>query len=299
MDAAESSLDRPVPAPAGLRTRVMRVWPVVRTISYVAAVGLVIAMGVIAVRDLPSRDLDWWMIGGATVAATAWWLLLGRGWGVLASGRPTRADVSLWCRTQTLRYLPGGIWAPASRVATGPGRSLDRLSTVAAENLIALCAALAIGGIGLAAAGKPQWLPLVLLVAAPLPAARIASRWTHIGTERALSATWNYLLSFAAYVAAAVLVQGAVSGVHDPLAVAGAAAIAWGAGLVVIIAPGGVGVREVVYVELLRRSFGHGDLVAAAVTMRLVTIVAELAVLVAAGRPPGDPATPEPGRPSY
>jgi uncharacterized membrane protein YbhN (UPF0104 family) len=95
----------------------------------------------------------------------------------------------------------------------------------------------------------------------------------------------NYLGAFAAYLAAAVLVQAAVSGWQDPLTVAGAAALAWGAGLVVVIAPGGIGVRELVYTELLAGSLPRGEAVAGALTFRLVTIAAELAVLVVAGRP--------------
>jgi uncharacterized membrane protein YbhN (UPF0104 family) len=67
--------------------------------------------------------------------------------------------------------------------------------------------------------------------------------------------------------------------------VAGAAAIAWSAGLVVVIAPGGIGVRELVYVALLAGVLPRADAAAAAVTMRLVTIAAEAAVLVIAGRP--------------
>jgi hypothetical protein len=71
--------------------------------------------------------------------------------------------------------------------------------------------------------------------------------------------------------------------------VAGAAAIAWAVGLVVIIAPSGVGVREVVYVALLSHAFGRPELTAAAVTLRVVTIVAELGVLLVAGRPAARP----------
>jgi glycosyltransferase 2 family protein len=84
-----------------------------------------------------------------------------------------------------------------------------------------------------------------------------------------------------------VLVQRAVTGDGDPLQIAGAAAVAWGAGLVVIIAPGGVGVRELAYVALLSDSLARADLAAAALTMRAVTVIAELAVLLAAGRPRG------------
>jgi uncharacterized membrane protein YbhN (UPF0104 family) len=51
----------------------------------------------------------------------------------------------------------------------------------------------------------------------------------------------------------------------------------------VIIAPSGLGVREVVYVGLLAGVFAKGEPAAGAVVLRLVTIVAELLVLLASG----------------
>jgi uncharacterized membrane protein YbhN (UPF0104 family) len=102
---------------------------------------------------------------------------------------------------------------------------------------------------------------------------------------RSLRATGNYLVAFAAYALAAGLVQVAVSSDADPLAAAGAGALAWAAGLVVVIAPGGVGVRELVYARLLAGTVPFAEAAAGAVTLRLVTIVVEIAVLVLAGRP--------------
>jgi hypothetical protein len=54
---------------------------------------------------------------------------------------------------------------------------------------------------------------------------------------------------------------------------------------VVVIAPSGIGVRELVYVELMASSLPHAQLAAGAVALRLVSILAELAVLLVAGRP--------------
>jgi hypothetical protein len=105
------------------------------------------------------------------------------------------------------------------------------------------------------------------------------------GPERAPGATANSLAAFAGYVVAAVLVQAAVSGMHEPLLVAGAAGIAWAFGLVVVFTPGGLGARELAYAALLAPSFAHADLAAAAVVMRALTIAAELVILVAVGRP--------------
>ncbi|MEA2278646.1 MAG: glycosyltransferase 2 family protein [Solirubrobacteraceae bacterium] len=272
-------------ARARLGATVARLLPALRVVGFVAALGVVAAMAVGAARDVRLQDLRWWLLVPAALAAVAWWLLLARGWALLVRGRATRADVSTWCRTQALRYLPGGIWAPASRLVVVDGTALDRVSTVAAENVIALCAALAVGGPALALAGAPWWAALVVLAAAPVVAARLTASRSRVDPDRARRATVNDVAAFGAYAASAVLVQAAISGWHHPLAVSGAAAIAWSAGLVVVIAPSGIGVRELVYVALLAGVLPKTDAAAAAVTMRLVTIAAEAAVLVIAGRP--------------
>jgi hypothetical protein len=270
--------------------RVARILPLLRTVGFVAAVGIVIAMGVGAAGDVHLSRMSWWPMPIGVLAATLWWVLLGRGWVLLLAGRLNRADFSSWCRTQALRYLPGGIWAPVSRGAIMHGSSLDRLSTVAAENVLSLCAAMALGGVALAAAGKLAWSPLILAAAVPLAASRFTASRTRVGPVRTRRATLNYLVAFLGYMVAAVLVQGAISGWHDLATVAGAACLSWAAGLVVVIAPSGVGAREWVYVELLKGPIVHADLVAGALTLRVVTIVAELAVLLIAGRPARSPA---------
>lgn len=280
-------------APAGAATKraaparraLARALPALRALGFLAALAIVVVVTARAARDVELSELALWPLPLAFAATLAWWLLLGRGWALLSTGHVRRGDISTWCKTQSLRYLPGGIWAPASRVAIVRGSLLDRLSTVAAENLIALCAALALGGLALGLSGDLAWLPLVLVIGAPAIAARFLAARTRVGPERTLQATGNYLVAFVAYSLAAVLVQTAVSGAHEPLAVAGAAALAWGAGLVVVIAPGGVGVREVVYVALLSHALPTSELAAAAVAFRVVAVIAELIVLLAAARP--------------
>src|SRR4051812_41027338 len=211
----------PATAPAAgrpsLRARIARALPVIRTVSFVVAIGIVVWMAVKAVQEVDFSRLSWGLLVPALVAAGVWWVGLARGWALLLNGRSTHADISLWCRTQTLRYLPGGLWAPASRVAAVQGKAQDRIGTVAAENIIALCAALGIGGIALALSGQVWWLPLALALAVPAIAARVTAGRTRVAPDRAWKGTWNYLGAFAAYAVAAVLVQAAVSGWHDPL----------------------------------------------------------------------------------
>ncbi len=267
------------------QARVAPLLPALRVVGFIAAVGIVVYIGVRAAREVRPQDIAWWPLPFVLAAAMTWWLLLARGWALLVAGRTSRRDISVWARTQTLRYLPGGVWAPASRLAVVRGGALDKVSTVGGENLLSLCAALTVGGAALAASGRVPWIGLVAAVAVPLVAVRYLPDGTPLTRARTARATVNYLLAFLAYALGAVLVQIAVSGSADALAVAGAASVAWAAGLVVIIAPSGLGVREVVYLSLLSGTLPYAELVAAAVTMRLAMIVAELAVLLLAGLP--------------
>jgi hypothetical protein len=284
-----------LPASAAARSGMERAWarvapfvPVLRLVAFVAAVGIVVVMSVKAVRAVDFGALELWPLVVATICAVGWWVLLARGWALLVTGTARRGDVSVWCRTQAIRYLPGGIWAPASRVTLLPGTLWDKFATVGAENVIALCAASAVGGAAFALGGRLDWLPLVIVIAAPVTLARLVQSRSRVSPARALLVTGNDTIGFIGYAVAAVLVQTAVSGSSDMLVVAGAAAVAWAAGLVVVIAPSGLGVREVVYIALVTGTASHTDATTAAVTMRLVTIVAELAVLVALGRPIAD-----------
>lgn len=263
---------------SGAPARRARVVAIARSAGFVAALAIVTLVAVRAIRDAPPRRLDVPLLVPSVLLAVGWWVLLARGWAVLMSGRWTAQDAATWYRTQALRYLPGGIWAPASRLAVADGTAADRLRTVAAENVGALVAGLAVGGLGLALAGRLAYAPLVLVPLAPALLARL--NLLPAASPRTVP---TYLLGFLGYAAAAVLAQAAVSGWHEPLLVAGAAGVAWAVGLVVIVAPGGLGVREVVYVGLLSGALAKGEPAAGAVVLRLVTIVAELAVLAVSG----------------
>jgi hypothetical protein len=266
-------------------TRLRRAWPVVKALGTVISLAIVVVIAVRAFHDLPDRDVRWGLMVPAVACTLVWWVLLAGGWSVLASGRWNLAEVGRWCRTQALRYLPGGIWAPVSRVAVTSGSALDRVSTVAAENLIALCSASALGGVALALSGETAWGLLVLSLGAPFVGAHLVRERTRVEHGRVRVAMATYLAAFAAYIAAAVLVQAALSHLDDPLRIAGAAGVAWAAGLVVVFAPSGIGARELAYVALAAGALPHGDASAGAVLLRLVTVVAELAALLAVAWP--------------
>jgi uncharacterized membrane protein YbhN (UPF0104 family) len=261
--------------------RAPRVVAAIRIVFYPCAIALVAYMGWRGAQEVDLQDLHWLPLFAALGAALVWWLALAFAWAcLLDDGRWTK-DMASWCRTQVARYLPGGIWAVAARATTVQGRVRDKLTAVTAENVTVLLASVAVGG-AWATVHNPFWGLLTVAAVVPL----IASRWlerrtriTHRGVRRATGA---YLVGYVAYGILGLLVQVAVSGVRNPtypLYVAGVSCLAWAVGLVVVFAPGGVGVREVVYVALLSGLYPRAELEAAAVTSRLVTIGAELIVL--------------------
>jgi len=266
--------------------RAPRVVGILRTLLYPCLLALVAFMGVQAARKTDLSTLHYWPLVFAYGAALVWWVGLALGWASLVGG-DVRGAMASWCRTQVARYMPGGIWAVVARATTVQGRVRDKLTAVTAENVIVLLVSLAVGG-AWATIHDWRWLPLVVLVAAPLLASRWLEKRTLITRSRVRRTASSYTVGYVAYGVLGVLVQVSVSGLHHPtypLYVAGASCVSWAVGLVVVFAPGGVGVRELVYVWMLTGLYPRGELEAAAVTSRLVTVAAELTVLAVVSAP--------------
>jgi hypothetical protein len=281
-DATSHESPRP-----GLRDRASRAIAVARTLFYPCALVLVGYLAYRAARDTDLSSLHYWAVAAAFPAALLWWLCLGRGWAELVDDGAPGAAVASWCRTQVARYLPGGICAVVARATTVRGRTRDKLAAVTAENVVVLLVSLAVGA-AWASVHDPRWLPAVLLLGFPLLGSRWLERRTQVGRRHVRAAALTYVVGYVAYGVVGVLVQVAVSGVHSPtypLYVAGASCVAWAVGLVVVFAPSGVGVRELVYVWMLSGLYPRAELTAAAVTSRLVTVLAELTVLAVVSRP--------------
>lgn len=263
--------------------RAPRVVAVLRLLYYPAALGLVAYMGYQAVTKVTLSQLHWWPLVAAYGVALLWWLSLAFGWSALITERYRWGPVGSWCRTQVARYLPGGFWAPAARATTVQGRIRDKVAAVFAENVVVLVVSLAIGALWVSV-HDPRWVPLVVMALLPLALARWLARRTKVTQAGVVRAGTTYAVGYLAYGVTGVLTQIAVSGVQRPtypLYLAGASCIAWAAGLVVVFAPGGVGIREVVYVWMLSGLYPSAELKGAAVASRLVTVFAELTVLAA------------------
>ncbi|HTR70257.1 MAG TPA: hypothetical protein VMH41_08510 [Mycobacteriales bacterium] len=244
----------------------------------------ILLVGYYGYRSYSKIDLSTirgWPLVLSLFTALVWWVALACGWSTLITERLERAPIRAWCQTQVARYLPGGIWAPLARATTVQGRVRDKATAVVAENVIVLAAAVGVGALW-ATVHNPAWFPLVVVAFVPAVFSRWLERRSKVTRTAVVRTTATYSFGFVAYGITCVLTQLAVSGIRHPtypLYVAGAACLAWAVGLVVVFAPGGVGVREVVYVWALRDLYPKADLQAAAVTTRLVTVLAELIVL--------------------
>jgi glycosyltransferase 2 family protein len=268
-----------------LKARAPRLIAVLRVVYYPFAIVLVAWFAYQATRRIDVANLRWWPLVGSYLAALVWWSSLALAWSVLVADRFEAGWFASWCRTQVARYLPGGFWAPLARATTVQGRVRDKVAAVGAENVTVLCVALGAGAVW-ASVHNPLWLPLGLVALAPIAAGRWLEQRTKVSRRAIARASVTYAVGYVAYGISGILAQLAVSGVRDPtypLYVAGASCVAWAVGLVVVFAPGGVGVREVVYVWMLTRLYPQADLKGAAVASRLVTVFAELTVLVAVG----------------
>ena len=252
-----------------------------RVVYYPLALALVGVIAYQAARRLSFAHIHYWALALAYIAALVWWLALAFGWSALLGSDQRVEQAAIWCKTQVARYLPGGIWAPVARATTVHGRVRDKVAAVGAENVIVLCVAIGVGA-AWSTVHNPYWIPAIVIMFLPLVGSRWLERRTRVTHRGVVSAGLTYTGGYIAYGVAGLLAQVAVSGVKNPtypLYVAGASCIAWAIGLVVVIAPGGVGVREVVYVWMLSGLYPKAELKGAAIAARVVTVLAELTVL--------------------
>jgi glycosyltransferase 2 family protein len=270
------------------QARAPRVIAFLRIVYYPIALSIVGYIAYSAMQEIPANSLRYGPLVVAYLFALVWWSCLAIGWSTLTTEKVQIGPVSTWCRTQVARYFPGGFWGPVARATTVQGRVRNKVVTVTAENVIVLCVALGIGGLW-ASVHNPLWLPLAIVALAPLAGIGILERRSQITRRGVIRTGIVYAIGFICYGLSGVFSQIAFSGVHDPtypLYVAGASCVAWAVGLVVVFAPGGVGVREVVYIWMLSGlSYSNADLKGAAIASRLVSILAELTVLAVVTRP--------------
>jgi dolichol-phosphate mannosyltransferase len=225
----------------------------------------------------------------------------------------TGAVLRLWSRSFLLRYEPSGVLGFAYRVRERDrlGASAPQMLTVTGYEQLAAVAAGAVAAVaGFVVAGvRPPW-PACVLLAAVLAVA-VGLRPAFLGRRlvaalevrglrtagllpgRTLAALIAIdLAGWVATGAGAVLLAGAlgIGGLGTGLLV-GAFALSWLLGVLVPLAPGGLGLRDGAFIVGVGVAIGAGPATALAVALRAVSLGGELlaaaaveVVAAAAGR---------------
>jgi phosphatidylserine/phosphatidylglycerophosphate/cardiolipin synthase-like enzyme/uncharacterized membrane protein YbhN (UPF0104 family) len=260
-----------------------------------------------------------WRLLGASVlevAALAWsvhlWSrILACFGGVQPGYRPL---LRAWRASTLAKYLPGSVWSAASTVELAPRIGVSPVALPASFLLLAtlnLAGALAVAALFGGAGGAeqlvlPAWLAASAVAAALVlvhPALVNATVRAGARVARRAAPTWNgswvtgasllllFMATWIVYGAAfALFLSGLVSTAGTPwLQLAGMNALAFAAGFVVFLAPGGVGVREAALVALLAPTVaGSATRIALAATSRLWLVLTEavgIGLVTVAARP--------------
>ncbi len=227
-----------------------------------------------------------WATYGGLIEA---WRRILAGWG---ERLPYATAVRIWTISNLGRYLPGKIWSVAG-LAVLAQRSGVAPWAAAGSAIIMQAVALGTGVAVVAAtapgAASPLSLSLAALVAAAVVAVlvwpktmRLASR--ALGRElrplHAAAVTIAALvtaLSWVAYGVAFWLLARGLFG-HTSLSLVsaiGVFAAGYIIGLLALVAPGGVGVREIIFIGLLAPILGSGAAVALGVASRILLTITE------------------------
>jgi dolichol-phosphate mannosyltransferase len=223
----------------------------------------------------------------------------------VGAGGSSGALARMWARSFLLRYEPSGVVGFAYRVTARErvGASTAQVMTVTGyEQLAGVVAGGAAAVAGFLGAGvHPPVLAIVLFAAAAViaVAARLAfvGGWLHdrlkargietAGPLRGRTLALMVALDAAGWIAtglgawALARALGATAGL-DAFLLLGAFALAWLLGVLVPLAPGGLGLREGSLVFSLGAAIGAGPATALALALRLVSFAGELVAIAIA-----------------
>lgn len=247
-----------------------------------------------------------WRLGGAVLLAVAGLCLTGVLWRALlaALGFPVAARdaAAVFFVGQLGKYVPGSVWSFAAQAQLGRKHDVPVRSSVTASSLFLMLHTFTglVVGAGLAAAGAVEtdldawvWVlaaaagaialspPVLRLLGDRLAGNGVRTRFTVADLGRSallMAGVW------ACYgVSLWVLVPRAEPSVADVLTAVGAFALAHVAGVLLVLAPAGLGAREAVLIALLSPAVGVPAAAAAALLSRVAHTLADFLVAAAAG----------------
>lgn len=224
---------------------------------------------------------------GLALTSVLWRLLLG--W--LGSAVPARDAAAVFFVGQLGKYVPGSVWSVAAQADLGRRHGVPVRSSVAASAtflLVHTATGLLVGGLALAtglleAPTDPLWAHAAVAAGAGClvpPALRLlATRLA--GTGAAVRIGPAQVGAAVALMVATWLLHGASLAVLLPdgpglAGAAGAFALAHAVGVLVVVAPAGLGVRESLLVALLAPTVGVPAAAAAALLSRVAHAVADV-----------------------
>lgn len=292
--------------------------------------GLVfVAVRIVRDRDeiaeaLRSADPVWLIV--AVLSGLAAMTLLGLNWLVIIrhSGTPApwRRGLNWFFVGQLGKYVPGGIWPIvgqaelAHRAATPRSVAYSTTALSMVATLLGAAATAALAGLVSPAGSRaaPGLLAVGLLVCVVMLASSSVRNRLHDLTDRITTRelrlpepAWfvgivaRYLPVWVLFSGMNIFAVAALGGTLNASLVVTlvyATCVSWIAGFVIIGLPGGLGVREAVFISLMTAPLGAGLAVSVAVTSRVVSVGVDLlgaAVSVPVGRsaPPITPPDPE------
>jgi glycosyltransferase 2 family protein len=231
------------------------------------------------------------------------WLSLARDAGLVA---PARAALGMFYVSQLGKYVPGSVWPAVAQMEFGRrwGTPRRALLTAYALLIVVLCASgLSMGLSVLSLAGdgglEERWwllllVPVFLAGLHPRVVPSILDRLSLLtGQEplrlevRTVTMVKALACAAAAWVVLGLHVMVLLSGLGESGGQAfaqsvGAISLGWAAGLIVVLAPAGLGVRDSVIIATFAGLLGGGGALAVAVASRVLMLVADL-VLASVG----------------
>ncbi len=232
------------------------------------------------------------LTGGLVLACGAGNLMLGVAWWHLLAGLGTAASPAWAVRThavsQLARYVPGNVAHLVSRQVIGMARGVSGWTLAKSSTLeIGL---ISVAGLVLGLLALPLRLPGISPLLAGLASVGSVLAVTVLlarAVNRNFAAAFLWQAAFLGVTGAAfaLLLTTVAPTAHPTLpwiCAAGAYIAAWLVGLVTPGAPAGLGVRELVLLTLMPIGDGSGNVLLAIALMRLVTLVGDLLVFLAA-----------------
>lgn len=241
-------------------------------------------------------------VGGALICVLAgllaqlqvYWVLLG----ALGSRLPVRNAAQILFVGQLGKYLPGSVWPVLAQMELGTAHQVPRSRSASASvltMLLSLVTGILIGLVMLPFAGNaaPYWwvflfAPVIGVFLYPRVLNRFLDWLLRLARRPALERplTGRAVVAALAWAVAGWICFGlqiwllgirlGLSPGSGLLLAIGGFAFAWSAGFLVVIAPAGAGVRDVVLVAVLVAAMSRGDATAIALVSRVLMTLCDL-----------------------